>query len=288
MLPVTLVPAQIASDLPCGYCSSALPFTEEFGHISTWCLWTARDQQQARGQQDWNSRIDTGQTIWGEVGQEKQFCVAGQGRITSEFGHGAFLGAHNIWNCVLVFPMLIRNPLWCVAWTCACADFTNTFLSLLDLTGFRSPSKKVWWAKFQSWEVLSQYQRLLAVESWTVVRTTDVEWMAAVLSKFEYAFVGNWRFLSLGKRTFENLLSDDILEPYGLLFIKVVITWLSPSMSAVPCDWFTAWSICPMAVTVVFSPQSSLRNASAMLSWRPRCLWSWRTLCTSTRLPLAA
>lgn len=28
------------------------------------------------------------------------------------------------------------------------------------------------------------------VESWAVVRTTDVEWMTAVLSKFEHAFVG--------------------------------------------------------------------------------------------------
>lgn len=31
------------------------------------------DQQQAGGQQDWNGRIDTGQTIRGEMGQEKQF-----------------------------------------------------------------------------------------------------------------------------------------------------------------------------------------------------------------------
>lgn len=68
MFPITLEPAQIRSVLPSGSCSSALPFIEEFGRISTWCLWTARDQQQA-GQQD------CGQTTGGEMGQEKQFVL---------------------------------------------------------------------------------------------------------------------------------------------------------------------------------------------------------------------
>lgn len=50
-------------------------------------------------------------------GPGKAVCVADQGRIMSEFGHGAFLGAHNICNYVPVFAMLLRNPLPCVAWT---------------------------------------------------------------------------------------------------------------------------------------------------------------------------
>lgn len=75
-------------------------------------------------------------------GTGKAVCVADQGRITSEFGHRAFLGAHNICNYVLVFATLLRNPLPCVP-VLVLPTLANTFLFQLDLTGFGSPSKKV-------------------------------------------------------------------------------------------------------------------------------------------------
>lgn len=117
MFPLTLVPAQIASVLPSGSCSSALPFIEEFGHISTMPL---NSKGPATGRR--TARLEWQNRCWSDHkrgnGPGKAVCVADQGRITSEFGHGALLGACNIRNYVLVFAMLLRNPLPCMAWTC--------------------------------------------------------------------------------------------------------------------------------------------------------------------------
>lgn len=155
---------------------------------------------------------------------------------------------------------------------CACASVANTSFSAARLTGFRSPSKKLQWARLQtpllqeSGEVLSQYQRLLAVESWAVVGMIDGEWMAPVLSVI-------WVCICWGLEVFVTLNLFILMIFWSFMDCCLFntsldlhnITWLSPSVRVVPCDWFVAWSVSPVTAHggVFFSEffEECIRNA---------------------------